>query len=93
MYAYNVYIISVIIKTLDTKFATRILQKYRNRMAVNIGYKQFPEFDIRKDPETVYARFMKYAEQFKNNNLKAYSITDMAQQCIAVHRLDRRSHS
>ena len=49
-------------------------------MAVNIGYKQFPEFDIRKDPETVYARFVKYAERFKNNHLKAYNITDKAQQ-------------
>ena len=49
-------------------------------MAVNIRYKQFPEFDIRKDPETVYARFVKYAERFKNNHLKAYNITDKAQQ-------------
>ena len=49
-------------------------------MAVNIGYKQFPEFDVRKDPETVYARFVKYAERFKNNHLKAYNITDKAQQ-------------
>jgi len=49
-------------------------------MAVNIGYKQFPEFDIRKDPETVYARLVKYAERFKNNHLKAYNITDKAQQ-------------
>ena len=49
-------------------------------MAINIGYKQFPEFDIRKDPETVYARFVKYAERFKNNHLKAYNITDKAQQ-------------
>ena len=43
-------------------------------------YKQFPEFDIRKDPETVYARFVKYAERFKNDHLKAYNITDKAQQ-------------
>ena len=49
-------------------------------MAVNIGYKQFPELDIRKDLETVYARFVKYAERFKNNHLKAYNITDKAQQ-------------
>ena len=49
-------------------------------MAINIGYKQFPEFDVRKDPETVYASFVKYAERFKNNHLKAYSITDKAQQ-------------
>jgi len=49
-------------------------------MAVNIGYKQFPEFDIRKDPETVYVPFVKYAERFKNNHLKAYNITDKAQQ-------------
>ena len=49
-------------------------------MAVNIGYKPFPEFDVRKDPETVYARFVKYAERFKNNHLKAYNITDKAQQ-------------
>ena len=47
-------------------------------MAINIGYKQFPEFDIRKDQETVYARFVKYAERFKNNHLKAYNITDKA---------------
>ena len=38
-------------------------------MAVNIGYKQFPEFDVRNDPETVYARFSKYAKRFKNNHL------------------------
>ena len=49
-------------------------------MAINIGYKQFPEFNIRNDPETVYARFIKYADRFKNNNLKAYNITDKAQQ-------------
>ena len=48
-------------------------------MAVNIGNKQFPEFDIRKDPETVYALFVKYAERFKNNHLKAHNITDKAQ--------------
>ena len=48
-------------------------------MAINIGYKQFPEFDIRKDPETVYARFVKYAERFKNNHLKVYNIRDKAQ--------------
>ena len=49
-------------------------------MAVNIGYKQFPEFDVRNDPETVYARFSKYAKRFKNNHLKAYNITDKHQQ-------------
>ena len=49
-------------------------------MAVNIGYKQFPEFDVRKDPENVYARFVKYAKRFKDNHLKAYNITDKAQQ-------------
>ena len=49
-------------------------------MAINIGYKQFPEFDIRKDPETIYARFVKCAERFKNNHLKAYNITDKVQQ-------------
>ena len=49
-------------------------------MVINIGYKQFPECDIRNDPETVYARFIKYADRFKNNHLKAYNITDKAQQ-------------
>ncbi|KAK2552554.1 Uncharacterized protein P5673_026409 [Acropora cervicornis] len=49
-------------------------------MASNIGYKQFPEFDVRNDPETVYARFAKYAKRFKNNHLKAYNITDEDQQ-------------
>ena len=49
-------------------------------MAVNIEYKQFPEFDVRKDPENVYARFVKYAKRFKDNHLKAYNITDKAQQ-------------
>ena len=49
-------------------------------MASNIGYKQFPEFDVRNDPETVYARFIKYAKRFKNNHLKAYNITDEDQQ-------------
>ena len=49
-------------------------------MAINIGYKQFPEFDLRRDPETIYARFVKYSERFKNNHLKAYNITDKAQQ-------------
>ena len=49
-------------------------------MAINIGHKQFPEFNVRKDPETVYTRFIKYAEQFKNNHLKAYNITDKTQQ-------------
>ena len=49
-------------------------------MASNIGYKQFPEFDVRNDPETVNARFIKYAKRFKNNHLKAYNITDEDQQ-------------
>ena len=49
-------------------------------MAVNIGYTQFPEFDVRKDPENVYPRFVKYAKRFKDNHLKAYNITDKAQQ-------------
>ena len=49
-------------------------------MEVNIRYKQFPEFDISKIPETVYARFVKYAECFKNIHLKAYNITYKAQQ-------------
>ena len=49
-------------------------------MAVNIGYKQFPEFDVRNDSETVYTRFSKYAKRFKNNHLKAYNITDKYQQ-------------
>jgi len=49
-------------------------------MVINIGYEQFPEFDLRKDPETVYARFVKYSERFKNNHVKAYNITDKAQQ-------------
>ena len=49
-------------------------------MAINIGYKLFPEFDIRKDPETVYARFVEYAERSKNSHLKAYNIPDKAQQ-------------
>ena len=49
-------------------------------MAINIGYKKFQEFDIRNDPETVYARFIKCADRFKNNHLKAYNFTDKAQQ-------------
>ena len=49
-------------------------------MAVNIGYKQFPEFDVRNDPKTVYARFSKYAKRFKDNHLKAYNITEKHQQ-------------
>ena len=44
-------------------------------MAVNIRSKQFPEFDVRIDPETVYSRFSKYAKRFKDNHLKAYNIT------------------
>ena len=28
-------------------------------MAVNTGYKQFPKFDVRNDPEMVYAHFIK----------------------------------
>lgn len=51
-------------------------------MAVNIGYKQFPEFDPNKDPENKYTHFVKYGERFKNNHLKAYlyNITHKAQQ-------------
>ena len=49
-------------------------------MAVNIGSKQFPEFDVRNDPERVYSRFSKYAKRFKDNHLKAYNITDKHQQ-------------
>ena len=49
-------------------------------MASNIGYKQFPEFDVRNDPETIYMRFVKYAKQFKDNHLKTYNITDENQQ-------------
>ena len=49
-------------------------------MAVNIGYKQFPEFDVWKDPGNGYARFVKYAKRFKDNHLKAYNITGKAQQ-------------
>ena len=47
-------------------------------MAMSIGYKQFPEFDPNRDPENMYAWFVKYAERFKNNHLKAYNITDEA---------------
>ena len=50
-------------------------------MVANIGYKQFLEFDVRKDPETGYVQFVKYAERFQNIHLKAYNITDKAQQC------------
>ena len=49
-------------------------------MAVNIGYKQFPEFDVQNDAETVYVRFSKYAKRFKDNHLKAYNITEKHQQ-------------
>ena len=49
-------------------------------MAVNTGYKQFSEFDVRNDAETVYARFSKYGKQFKDNHLKAYNITEKHQQ-------------
>ena len=49
-------------------------------MAVNTGYKQFPEFDVWKDPENVYARFVRYAKRFKDSHLKAYDITDKVQQ-------------
>ena len=47
---------------------------------INIGYKQFPKFDVRNYPETVYARFIKYAKRFTNNHLKAYIITDEDEQ-------------
>ena len=49
-------------------------------MAVNIGNKQFPEFDVWKHSENACARFVKYAKRFKENHLKACSITDKAQQ-------------
>ena len=60
-----------------------------------------PEFDIRKYPETVYARFVKYAERLKNNHLKAYNITDKAQQRLlfldsieaALDILEQLSHT
>ena len=51
-----------------------------NGMASNIGYKQFPAFNVWNDPETVYARFIKYAKWFKNNHLKGYNITGEDQQ-------------
>ena len=49
-------------------------------MALNISYKQFPEFNPNMDPENVYAQLVNYAEQSKNNHLKVYNITDEAQQ-------------
>ena len=49
-------------------------------MVVNIGCKQFPEFDVRIDHETVYACFSKYAKRFKDNHLKAYNIRHKRQQ-------------
>ena len=69
-------------------FAVHLLRKFflpgelkgKNVSGMCASYKQFPEFDIHKDPETIYAHFVKYAEQFKNNHLKAYNITDKAQQ-------------
>lgn len=56
---------------------------------INISYKRFPEFEIRKppDPETVYARFAKYAEWFNNNHLKAYNITEQGTTTITILRL------
>ena len=47
-------------------------------MAINIAFKQLPEFDIRKDPKTIYTHFVKYAKQFNSKHLKAYNITDKA---------------
>ena len=41
---------------------------------------QFPEFYVRNDPETVYARFVKCTKRFKDNHLKACNITDKSQQ-------------
>ena len=49
-------------------------------MASDIGYKQFPEFDVRNDPEMIYVCFVKYAKRFKDNHLKAYNITNENQQ-------------
>ena len=49
-------------------------------MVVNIGYKQFSKFDVWKDSENIYARFVKYAKRSKANHLKAYNITEKAQQ-------------
>ena len=85
----NVYIMREVTvvgrKTLTLKRSTLNWRRGFHRNREQNGnqhwlYKQFPEFDIRKDPETVYARFVKYAERFKNNHLKAYNITDKAQQ-------------
>ena len=59
-------------------------------MVVNIGYKKFPEFNVRNDPKTVYARFSKCAKRFKDNHLKVYNITDKHQQRSLF---DRRSHA
>ena len=41
-------------------------------MAVNIGYKQFPEFDVRT--------FRQICQTIQSNHLKAYNIKDKAQQ-------------
>ena len=43
-------------------------------MAVNIGYKQFPEFDVRR---------------FKNNHLKAYNFTDKAQRSLFLDSIGK----
>jgi len=43
-------------------------------MASNIGYRQFPEFDVRNDPETVYAHFVKYASKIANLRLQSETI-------------------
>jgi len=56
-------------------------------MAVNIGYEQLPEFDFRKDPETVYTRFVKYAEWFKNNLQHHRQSTTT----VLILRFDRRA--
>ena len=44
-------------------------------MASNIGYRQFPEFDVRNDPEMVYAHFVKYASKIANLRLQSEQST------------------
>ena len=53
-------------------------------MAVNIGYKQCPEFDVQKDPENVYARFVKYARRFKDNHLKAAFLDSIGESTLDI---------
>lgn len=50
-------------------------------MPANIAFKQFLEFAVSKDPETVCARPVKYAERYNSYHGKAYNITDKAQPC------------